>query len=155
MDLQDRKQSGLKSYDDIRYSRMHFLLTSYNQQSQNESRSRLYQQLTFMVMVMLLICNFIGWASTLNSSSKKGPMLATVEANSSALQSWTLISRKPKESARAECRAADGPISARMDTCGELCLPFFWTGSPGAAKRTRQTEEETFVNCNPLYCNKG
>lgn len=64
-------------------------------------------------------------------------MLANVEDNSSALQSCTLTSRKPEESARAECRAADGPISARMQTAGELLLPCFWTGPPGAAETRR------------------
>ncbi len=94
-----------------------------------------------MVRVTLLRCSFIGWPSTLNSSSRKGPMLANVEANSSALQSCTLISRKPKDSARAECRAADGPISARRHSAGELLPTWFCTGTPGTEETRRQREE--------------
>lgn len=60
-------------------------------------------------------------------------MLATVEDNSSALQSCILTSRKPEESAAAEeCRAADGPVSARMQTAAELLLHSFWSGLSGA-----------------------
>ncbi|TNN73458.1 hypothetical protein EYF80_016248 [Liparis tanakae] len=46
-------------------------------------------------------------------------MLVTVEANNWARQSCNLISKKPEASATAECRAAHGPISARMHTAGE------------------------------------
>lgn len=59
-------------------------------------------------------------------------MFVTVDDNSSALQSWTVTSMKPRDSARAECRAADGPISVRMQTTGVLLLPCFSTGLGGA-----------------------
>lgn len=56
-------------------------------------------------------------------------MLATVEDNSSALQSCTVISRKPTDSARTECRAADGPISVRMQSAGEHLPPCVSAGA--------------------------
>lgn len=59
-------------------------------------------------------------------------MLATVEDNSSALQSCILMSRKPEESAAAECLTADGPVSARIQTTAELLLHSFWLGLSGA-----------------------
>lgn len=89
------------------------------------------------------MCNFIGWPSTLNSSSRKGPMLATVEANSSAWKSCILISRKPKDSAIAECRAADGPISARMHIAGVLLLPCLLCSS-GTAKKKKNVQLSAF-----------
>lgn len=85
-------------------------------------------------MLMFLMCSFIGGLSALNSSSRKGPMFVSVEDNSSALQSCTVTSMKPTDSARAECRAADGPISVRMQTTGVLLLPCFSAGLGGAIK---------------------
>lgn len=98
------------------------------------------QQPTFIVTVMLLRCSFIGWPSALNSSSRNGPMLVTVEANTSAWQSCTLISRKPTDSARAECRAAAGPISARMRKIGEALLPclYGFGADPSGAAATEE-----------------
>lgn len=71
-------------------------------------------------------------------------MLATVEDNSSALQSCILISRKPEESAAAECRAADGPVSARIQTAAELLLHSFWSGLSGADETRHWKGDGTF-----------
>lgn len=64
-------------------------------------------------------------------------MLVTVDANNSAWQSCTRMSSKPEDSARTECRAADGPVSARMHITGEQFLSHlscFGTGLAGAAE---------------------
>lgn len=86
------------------------------------------------------MCSFIGGLSALNSSSRKGPMFVTVDDNSSALQSCTVISMKPIVSARAECRAADGPISVRMQTTGVLLLPCVSTGLGGATNGKNESK---------------
>lgn len=97
-------------------------------------------------------CNLIGWPSTLNSSSRKGPMLVTVEAKNSAWQSWSLTSRKPSDSSRAERRAVDGPISARNKSAGEFlqpCLSCIWGGSPAAAQTKMR-----IIYLYPVYTRK-
>lgn len=96
-------------------------------------------------MLMFLMCSLIGGLSALNSSSRKGPMLATVDDNSSALQSCTVMSMKPIDSARAECRAADGPISVRMQRTGELLLLCFSTGLDGATNSKNQGETLRYI----------
>lgn len=97
-------------------------------------------------MLMFLMCSLIGGLSALNSSSRKGPMLATVDDNSSALQSCTVISMKPIDSARAECRAADGPISVRMQRTGELLPLCFSTGLDGATNSKNQGETLRYIS---------
>lgn len=72
-------------------------------------------------------------------------MLATVDDNSSALQSCILISRKPEESAAVECWAADGPVSARMQTAAELLLHSFWSDLSGADETRHWKGDGTFL----------
>lgn len=78
-------------------------------------------------------------------------MFVTVDDNSSALQSCTVISMKPMDSARAECRAADGPISVRMQMTGVLLLPCFSTGLGGATKS--KNEGKKSYSPSPHYNN--
>lgn len=95
-------------------------------------------------MVMLHMWSLIGCPSTLNSSSRKGPMLATVEASKSARQSWSLTSRKPDDSARP----ADGPVSARMHNAGALPrLSDPCSASIGAAERK---QADPVGSANPM-----
>lgn len=76
-------------------------------------------------------------------------MLATVDDNSSALQSCTVISMKPIGSARAECRAADAPISVRMQRTGELLR--FSTGLDGATNSKNQGETLRYITTGQQF----
>lgn len=70
-------------------------------------------------------------------------MFVTVDDKSSALQSCTVTSMKPMDSAKAECRAADGPISVRRQMTGVLLLLCSSTGLGGATNRKNEGKNLT------------